>query len=426
MPGTEDDLVGPVLVGPVAHGGHCVARHEGRVIFVRHTLPGERVMIKITDRSHDRFWRGDAIEVLEPAAGRVEPPCPIAGPGLCGGCDFQHADLPTQRELKRQVVAEQLERLAGISWDGTVEPVEDDNGLGWRTRMRYHVVHDQHGESRAGLRAHRSDRVIPLPPDGCRIAAPPLRVPPPVPEDELVGVAVGGQPVWAAGLSSGSPRAGSGERSGGEPGRGVSDHPPGTVRERVLGREFTVAVDGFWQAHAAAPSVLTGAVLDGLAPEPGETAFDLYCGVGLFAAALYDRGCVVTGVEGNKPAVQLARRNLADAGHRARFVAGSVDRVLNRPERRGGLPSRTDLVVLDPPRTGAGRPVITALTRRHPRAIAYVACDPAALARDLGYLATEGYRLTSLRAFDLFPMTHHIECVATLHPADSDRLSSGR
>ncbi|MFC7621945.1 class I SAM-dependent RNA methyltransferase [Microlunatus sp. GCM10028923] len=388
------DLVGPVDVGPVAHGGHCVARHEGRVIFVRHTLPGERVMIEITDRSHDRFWRGDAVQVIEPAAGRVTPPCPIAGPGLCGGCDFQHVDLATQRDLKRRVVAEQLERLAGLTWDGVVEPVGDGDGLGWRTRMRYHAVHDQHGGTgRVGLRAHRSDRVIELPPDGCRIAAPPLRVPPPVPEDELVGVAAGDQVVWAGG-----------------------DHPAGTVRERAVSREFTVAVGGFWQAHAAAPRVLADAVLDGLAPEAGETAFDLYCGVGLFAAALYDRGCAVTGVEGNKPAVELARRNLADAGSRVRFVAGSVDRVLDRPARRGGLADRTDLIVLDPPRTGAGRKAITGLARRRPRAIAYVACDPAALARDLGYLAKEGFQLKSLRAFDLFPMTHHIECVAILHP----------
>lgn len=396
MPGDLDgqDVVGPVVVGPVAHGGHCVARDQGRVIFVRHTLPGERVMIKITDRSHDRFWRGDAVEVIEPAAGRVPAPCPIAGPGLCGGCDFQHADLATQRELKRQVIAEQLRRLAGLDWTGVVEPVGDGDGLAWRTRMRYHVVHDQHGGGgRVGLRAHRSDRVIELPPDGCRIAAPPLRVPPRVPEDEIVGVTVGDDVVWAAG-----------------------DHPPGTVRERVLGREFTVAVDGFWQAHADAPRVLTTAVMDGLVPQPGETAFDLYSGVGLFAAALYDRGCVVTGVEGNKAAVELARHNLADAGRRTRFVAGSVDRILERPERRGGLPARTDLVVLDPPRTGAGRRTIKALARRRPRAIAYVACDPAALARDLGYLAGEGYRLESLRAFDLFPMTHHIECVAILHP----------
>ncbi|HLT60565.1 MAG TPA: hypothetical protein VK020_05200, partial [Microlunatus sp.] len=357
--------------------------------------------------------------------GRVTPPCPIAGPGLCGGCDFQHADLPTQRELKRRVVAEQLERLAGIDWAGEVEPVGAEDGLGWRTRMRYHARTDERPHpdggrldahrpggdrpeedrpesdrpdgTRFGLRAHRSDRVVGLPADGCRIAVAPLRLPPAAPAAELLGVAAAERVVWAP------------------PGDRADDQPLGTVRERVRGREFAVAVDGFWQAHAAAPEVLTGAVLDGLLPEPGETAFDLYCGVGLFAAALYDRGCRVIGVEGERTAVRLARANLADAGSRARVVGGSVDRVLNRPRQRGGLPAEADLVGLDPPRAGAGRKVITALARRRPRAVAYVACDPAALARDLGYLATEGYRLTSLRAFDLFPMTHHVECVAVLH-----------
>lgn len=390
-------LIGPVEVGSVAHGGHCVVRDQGRVIFVRHALPGERVMIEVTDRSHDRYWRGDAVEVLDPAPGRVRPPCPVAGPGLCGGCDFQHADPATQRELKRQVVAEQLTRLAKITWNGVVEAAGDESGLGWRTRMRYHVVHDRSdGEDRVGLRQHRSERVIELPPGGCRIAAPSIAVPPraPADADSMLGVATSNRAVWAAG-----------------------DHPAGTVRERAIGRDFEVGVDGFWQAHADAPSILTDAVIGGLEPRPGETAFDLYSGVGLFAAALIDRGCAtVTGVDGSRSVVELARQNLADAGDRCRFIAGSVDRVLARPRSARGLPDSVDLVVLDPPRAGAGRRVVQAICRRQPRAVGYVSCDPATLARDLATFADQGYQVTSLRAFDLFPMTHHVECVAILEP----------
>ncbi|WP_152364071.1 class I SAM-dependent RNA methyltransferase [Microlunatus speluncae] len=397
-----EELVGPADVGPVAHGGHCVVRDQGRVIFVRHALPGERVMIKITDRSHDRYWRGDAVQILDPGPGRVQPPCPIAGPGRCGGCDFQHADPATQRELKRAVVAEQLLRLADLDWTGEVEPAGGDpDGLGWRSRMRYHAGPDQDSaDDSFGLRAHRSDRVIMLPADGCRIAAPSIAVPPRVPEgaDSIIGVAAAGGTVWAS-----------------------EHHPAGTVLERAGDREFTVGVDGFWQAHPAAPRLLSEAVITGLAPRRGESAFDLYCGVGLFAAALVDHGCgPVTGVEGSKPAVASARRNLADVGRRARFVAGSVERVLERPKARGGLPDQVDLVVLDPPRVGAGRRVVAAVARRQPRAIAYVACDPAALARDLAYFGDRGYRPVSLRAFDLFPMTHHVECVAILEPAPAD------
>src|SRR6478735_5540443 len=119
----DEPVIGPVEIGPVAHGGHCVARHEGRVLFVRHALPGEQVMVRITDDSHSRFWRADAVEIRAASPDRVVPPCPVSGPGLCGGCNFQHVELDAQRELKRAVVAEQLSRLAGLEWSGAVESV---------------------------------------------------------------------------------------------------------------------------------------------------------------------------------------------------------------------------------------------------------------------------------------------------------------
>lgn len=400
--------VGPVEVGPIAHGGHCVARYEGRVIFVRHTLPGEQVLVRITD-ARSRFWRGDAVEVLQAAEDRVPPPCPVARPGGCGGCDFQHIALPAQRRLKAEVLAEQLRRLAGLDLAVPVEPVPvpgapGDDGLGWRTRMRYLL--DEHGHP--GLRAHRSHTVVPLPLDGCRIAAAPISRPAEGPADsELVAVAAPDGPHWLP-VEEGPRR-----------------RAPQTVIEHAAGRDWRVAADGFWQVHPGAADVLAGAVLAGLAPRPGERALDLYCGVGLFAGALVDAGCRVTGVESARSAVTAAQQNLADAGGRARFVADRVDRALRRPPHRGGLPSGTDLVVLDPPRSGAGADVVAGIVRRRPRAIAYVACDPAALARDLGLFRDHGYRLMSLRAFDLFPMTQHLEAVAILAPApgtgDRDR-----
>jgi tRNA/tmRNA/rRNA uracil-C5-methylase (TrmA/RlmC/RlmD family) len=365
-------VLGPVEVGPVAHGGHCVARHHGRVIFVRHALPGERVLLQVTDDSHDRFWRADAVEVLTASPDRVEPPCPIARPGLCGGCDFQHATLPAQRGLKTAVVSEQLRRLAGIDWTGEVAEVstpETADGLHWRTRMRY--VTDDAG--RLGLRAHRSHRVVPLPPGGCRIAAP-----------------------------------------------GAFTGDEGVVTEVAVGRRWAVDAAGFWQVHPAAADTLVRAVLDGLRPEPGERAVDLYAGVGLFAGALADAGCRVWVVEGNRPAAALAEQNLADVADRVVVRAGRVERVLR------SVPQRMDLVVLDPPRTGAGRAVISAVVTRRPRAVAYVACDPAALARDLATAAELGYRAELVTAYDLFPMTHHVECVAILTHGSATRLSPTR
>jgi tRNA/tmRNA/rRNA uracil-C5-methylase (TrmA/RlmC/RlmD family) len=350
-------------VGPVAHGGHCVVRlpePEARVVFTRHALPGERVVLEITEGTDgDRFWRADAVDVLVASPDRVTPPCPYAGPGRCGGCDFQHVALPHQRELKSAVVREQLARLAKLDVPVVVEPVEgDEDGLRWRTRVQYATTAD----GRRGMRAHRSREVIPV--DDCLIAR-----------------------------------------------RDAREPSPGVVHESVLGREFEVSADGFWQVHPGAPAVLVEAVLAALDPRPGERVLDLYSGVGLFAAFLGDRvgetGRVVA-VEGSRAACAHARSNLADLP-RAVVSSGSVDQVLAE-----SYDEPFDLVVLDPPREGARRGVVAQVADRAPRAVAYVACDPAALARDVAYFAEHGYVLRSLRAFDLFPMTHHVECVALL------------
>ncbi len=385
-----------VEAGPVAHGGHVVARHEGRVVFVRHAIPGERVVVRITegdDRS--RFLRGDAVEVLDAAPERVRPPCPFAGPGRCGGCDFQHVALPAQRELKAAVVREQMSRLAGVDVPVTVEPVPgDDEGLGWRTRIQFAV--DAHG--RAGLRRHRSHQVVEV--DRCRIGHPDL----PDVHDA----------VWTDAVAVEALVSGTGERLRLVTTRdgGVFADGPQVLHEQALGRRWQVTASGFWQVHPGAAETLAGAVLEGLDPRPGERAADLYSGVGLFAAALAERvGTTgrVLAVESDRVAVEDAAANLADLAQ-VEPVADRVDRAL----RRGSLGERVDLVVLDPPRTGAKRQVVEGIVGLGPRAVAYVACDPAALARDVALFAEHGYALRSLRAFDLFPMTHHVECVAVL------------
>ncbi|GAA4805408.1 TRAM domain-containing protein [Nocardioides caeni] len=334
---------------------------ETRVVFVRHALPGERVVVELTEGTEgDRFWRGDAIEVLESSPDRVEAPCIYAGPGACGGCDFQHVDLAAQGRLKAHVVAEQLRRLAGLDVEVTVEPVPgDDHGLHWRTRQRYVALPD----GGRGMRRHRSHDVIPV--ETCLLAAP----------------------------------AG-----------------PSYV---VHGRVFEVADGGFWQVHPGAPAALVDAVMEALAPQPGESALDLYAGVGLFSRFLADAvgpSGRVAAVEGDRAASALSERNVPGITARA----GDVGQVL-----AGGLPAEwdhADLVVLDPPRAGAKRAVVEAVVARSPRAVAYVACDPAALARDVAIFAEHGYRLASLRAFDLFPMTHHVECVALLETGRATTL----
>jgi tRNA/tmRNA/rRNA uracil-C5-methylase (TrmA/RlmC/RlmD family) len=444
--GTEarDDASSPVgeeyevEVGPVAHGGHCVARTPaGQVLFVRHALPGERVVARVTEGEEGaRFLRADAVEVLEPSKDRITAPCPYAGPGRCGGCDWQHAKPGAQRRLKAAVIAEQLERLAGLTpeqagWDGTVQPVPGDKVPSgevpaWRTRVQYAI--DDAG--RAGLRRHRSHEVEPV--DRCLIAA--------------AGVTELGieQRTWP-GMATVEAIAATGSadrqvvltpRPGArlplvELDRPVSllrvDERDGAVhrvhgrpyvRERADGRTWRVGAGGFWQVHEKAADLLVEAAMQGLLPRKGENALDLYCGAGLFAGALADRvgerGAVL-GVESSKRAVEDARHNLQDfiGTGRLRIEHGRVDQVLPRT----GI-TETDLVLLDPPRSGAGRRTVTHLATLAPRRIAYVACDPAALARDLSYFASADrpYRVRTLRAFDLFPMTHHVECVAILEP----------
>ncbi|MGB7964227.1 MAG: TRAM domain-containing protein [Propionicimonas sp.] len=379
----------PVRIGSVAHGGHWVARIPADaatpgatvVVFVRHAIEGELVRIRITE-VRPRFCRGEAVEVVEPSPQRRAAPCPIAG--RCGGCDFQHLLPARTRELKRQVVAELLQHTAGLTFTGEVEAVQPDE-FGWRTRMRY--LTDAQG--RPGLRAHRSHEVVALPAEGCRIAAVAIARP-------AAEVLAGGTEVLAVAAASGAVFGGA---------AGL----PRSVTEWVGERRFEVAPDGFWQSHSAAPQTLATAVRQALAPQRGEAAFDLFCGAGLFSATLLDAGCRVWGVEGDARALAFARRNVTGA----RFSLGDVARVLRQ------LPPQTDLVVLDPPRSGAGTEVMRAIAERRPRAVAYVACDPATLARDLRTAAGLGYATSSVRAFDLFPMTHHVECLALLEPVDS-------
>ena len=364
MVGPGVDAEYDVEIERVAHGGHCVARigepdgsERRRVVFVRHALPGERVRIRITDVEKS-FLRADAIDILTPSPDRVEPPCPLAHPDGCGGCDFQHVTLPAQRALKQAVIAEQFSRLAGMDVDVVVEEVPPT--LHWRTRMQYVPLPGGH----RGLRKHRSHTIIEV--DDCLIAAPDAR--------------------------------------------DASDLGGAPVTETVLGHRFQVAGDGFWQVHPEAPRLLVETVLAVLAPRPGEHALDLYAGVGLFSSFLAEAvgpGGRVTAVEGNRTATRWAAENLK------RFDQVTVTCA---PVERG-VEGRADVVVLDPPRTGAKRRVVESIVALAPRAVAYVACDPAALARDVSYFAEAGYVMAELRAFDLFPMTHHVECVALLTPA---------
>lgn len=393
MPAVGDVVT--LTIGPVAHGGHCVARHDGQVVFVRHTLPGEEVKARITSVGA-KFLRADAIEVVSASPDRVTPPCQYSGPDKCGGCDWQHVDLAAQRKLKTSVLREQLQRLAKIDSDVEVEAVPGDrNGLAWRTRTTF-AADD---EGRVGLRKHRSHDVIAI--SRCPIST------------DAVNDSDVFQQLWSSDASIEVVASSMGDTSIVV----TEDHKshlfsgPARVREVVGESEFSIHADGFWQVHPGAATTLTNAVLDYLQPQPGHHIIDLYAGAGLFTAPLakivQSHGRIDM-VEGDRGAISDARRHFTDQEW-VRVHEGDVLSVLRMMRWR-----ECQAVILDPPRTGAGQDVVKEVARTNAPSVVYVACDPAALARDIAYFAEVGYRLEALRGFDLFPMTHHMEALALL------------
>ncbi|MGK5112627.1 MULTISPECIES: class I SAM-dependent RNA methyltransferase [unclassified Geodermatophilus] len=399
-----------VAIGPVAHGGHCVARHEGRVVFVRHALPGERVVVRVTEDRHPGFCRADAIDVLAASPERVEPPCPYSGPGRCGGCDWQHADPAEQRRLKAAVVREQLARLAHLpDVEVTVEALPG-GPLRWRSRARFAV--DRSGAP--GLRRHRSHDLQLL--DDCPITAEPAA------RAVLGRRWPGAGAVDVAVDTTGTVTTTRLDRQGRpqstrvlRPGEDVPAEPAGRTSRSAAGRDWEVEGTGFWQVHPEAADALVAAVETFADVRPGETVLDLYAGAGLFGGALAPLagpdGRVVC-VEADPAACAAAEANLAELPQ-AEVWQGEVDAegLAGLLDELGAGP---DVVVLDPPRAGAGQEVSRVLAAATPRAVVYVACDPASLARDVAVFGAAGYRLAGIRAFDAFPMTAHVECVALL------------
>ncbi len=396
-----------LTVGAVAHGGHCVARHDGRVVFVRHALPGEVVTARVTEAGDSaRFWRADAVEIHEPSPDRVPSAWPEAGPGGVGGGELAHVALPAQRAWKLAVLREAFQRFAGpthavglFPGDAVLAAPGDDERGGLRYRTRVSAVAGPDG--RASMRAFRSHRVLaldamPLATEAAEEALLAGRWPEGATVEVVDASGEGRVRVLVDGLPWGT--------------RGVDRRPnaPSHVREvvRAGGGEYAyrVAAGGFWQVHREAGAVLVREVLARVGD--AGAVMDLYAGSGLFTLPLASTGREVTSVEADEQAAKDARRNL-HAHPAARVIHGDVRWML-----RQGV-GRFDAVVLDPPRSGAGRATLEALSSTGAGTLVYVACDPVALARDVATLRDLGYELESATAWDLFPMTHHVETVAT-------------
>lgn len=418
-------------VTAVAHGGVFVGRHEGRVVFVPDAIPGERVRVRLSDVGKKSFWRGEVLEVLDASPHRqshVWRQADVSVPPHLrpGGADFGHIELVHQRALKQQVLLEALERFGGIEQpaatidaaqlidaDGAVIDQETVDGTRWRTRIGLHVDEDGY----VGPYAARSHSVI----------------------------AVEDHPLATELVESAALGAGGSGRPGARPGRielvqaadgrvrvitrpdAAKFSPPEArevITERVGQREFRVDAGGFWQVHRLAAPTLDEAVRSAIRSltgtqglDEGGWHLDLYGGVGLFAATIAGLGgSRVTSVEADSRATEHAGENLADwVG--ARAETSRVDRFVSRLGAQATAAERERLargvVVLDPPRSGAGGGVVRGVTSLAPAAIVYVACDPVALARDVATFREEGYELRQVAAYDLFPNSHHVEAVAT-------------
>ena len=393
---------GPVRLLRPATGGAVGRLDDGRVVFVRHGLPGELVEVDVTE-STSKFSRGDAVEVVEASPDRVAPPCRYAHPGGCGGCDLQDASTTGQVSWKSSLVAEHLQRIAGVEVDFTVvAPTSDPKGS--RTRLRCAVDDD----GRLGLRAARSHDVVVL--DECWIADPSFT-------PAFATSWHGAEEVELSALGDGDPFAvvrritPRGTMHELCSLRGEPLEPSTQSRVNVRGHVFSIGPRSFWQSHRDAPALLLDNVLELAGAGADDHVTDLFSGVGLFAvplAKVVGPGGRVTAVESSPYAVRDARQN-AEGLRNLKVREWSVTpRSVNDSVGEGGV------VVLDPPRGGLAKGVAEALVRRRPRRLVYVSCDAATFARDLKILLSGGFTLGEFRVFDLFPMTEHVELIASL------------
>jgi 23S rRNA (uracil1939-C5)-methyltransferase len=429
-PGLTAGEVVEVTIEKGVYRGLGLARHEGQVVFVPRAFPGDRLRVRVESAGRD-FARALALDRVEDGPGRRTAPCPSAL--SCGGCAYQELGYGQQLALKARVLGDCLAR-AGAPWRGEIIPRASPE-QGWRSRCTFHVA-DAPSGLRLGLREQGSHRIVDL--DHCpqlsagmngalreiraalaalprlagrvhgvelaesydgkaRVAALVVDLPP---ERAAAAVSEVGELSGLSGLGVVS--------VGQRPERFLPLRGEPFVTHVVAGLSFRAHVRSFFQANRHLVEPLVETVARGL--PPGGRLLDLYAGIGFFALALAAGREEVHAIEADARAAEDARENVrAAALGQVRVRHGDV-----LLELQALPPCPDERIVLDPPRTGAGRAVIEALTERRPASIVYVSCDPPTLGRDLAWFAQRGYRPASLEALDLFPDTYHLECVVEL------------
>lgn len=391
-----------VTVERILPGGVGLAHAHGQTVFISLAAPGDLVRVRV-ETVRARLAFASIVEVLTPSPVRVEPPCPHFG--RCGGCDFQQLDYEAQLTAKVEIIRDCLRRVARVEPPAEI-PITPSPEQ-WRYRSRARWQHDP-VRKHLGYFERGSHRVRDV--AECPVAAPAVQErltslrallgEDRLPDDALEFEAVAGDD----GVALAPALEPDGERE----------------QTRVIGGErYRFDARCFFQINHA---LLEPLVAEGLRDAAGESALDLYSGVGLFTLPLARRFSRVVAVEGNSAANEYARRNLVDAGlSNASVETSAVGDWLGRNAGRLG---HVDFVLLDPPRAGAEPQTVRGIIALSPRHVSYVSCDPATLARDLRLLNEGGYHVASVRAFDMFPQTHHVETVVHLFREVSDAVTA--
>ena len=381
-----DDLI-TLNIGPIAHGGHFISRHNGKVIFVRHALTDETAVVKITSIG-SKIAFGNAIKILKPSKDRVTPKCKYSSPELCGGCDFQHISTAAQLKLKKLIIKDQFERIANININPDMLDAGSDSGLHWRVNLDFAVSNN----GKIGLYAFKTKNVVEI--DECLIAVDAIN------QLDIFKSKWDGNDrlnVFASSLNEVSIHRSDKNISG-----------PSKINEIIEGNSYNISHGSFWQSHKNAPKILIKKLMEFANFKLGDRVCDLYGGVGLFTAPILkkigDTGEIHL-IESNSRCINDAKK-IFENKKNVIIHHGKVEQKL------GGIKS-IDAIIMDPPRTGATKQVINQIIEKKARFIIYISCDPASLARDTKILLENSYSLNKIIGLDLFPMTHHIECMAS-------------
>ena len=374
-------------VGNIANGGHFIGRHNDQIVFVRHSLTGERANVKIT-AVNSKFAFGDAIEILKKSKDRVNAPCKYAHPEGCGGCDFQHIDPIAQLNLKKIVIQDQFKRIAKIEINPEIISKDSLGGLNWRTRLNLAISENK----KLGLHAHKSNKIIEI--DECLIAVEGIN------KSEIFNKKWEYEDNIKISYSSDN------DMNISQLGKNISG--PDKLNEVVDDNKYYISPKSFWQSHKNAPHFILEQVLKFANIKEGERVCDLYGGVGLFTLPISK----ILGENGEVHLIEVNSVCIADATE----MFADIKNIFihhGTVEQKLGSIKKINTIILDPPRNGVSKQVINQMIEKKPQTIIYVSCNPSTLARDTKILIDNNYTLTNIVGLDLFPMTHHVECVAS-------------